>query len=148
MARILEFLDDVQEIRDFSAGDVKLLGDVVGIDPGETILLSATSIHTDYLLLTGDKRCLRTLATVPECRPIADRVQGKVVCFEQAILRLIAHFGFNHVVGKVVGDLYRDTALRAAFGSGMQTSESNAVACLKAYIEELRQLPVDLLAEK
>ena len=48
--------------------------------------------------------------------------------------------------GKVIGELYRDTALRAAFGSGMRTTESNAVACLQAYIDELRRLPVDLLA--
>ena len=146
VARILQFLDDVQEIQEFSEDDVKLLDDVVGIDPGETILLSATAIYPNYLLLTGDKRCLKTLATVPECAPIAQRVQGKVVCFEQTILRLIAHFGFNHVLRKVVGELYRDTALRAAFGSGMQTTESNAVACLQAYIDELRRLPVDLLA--
>ena len=48
--------------------------------------------------------------------------------------------------GKVVGELYRDTGLRATFGSGMRTTESNAVACLQAYIDELRRLPVDLLA--
>jgi hypothetical protein len=146
VARLLEFLAGVQEIREFSTDDVKLLDDVVGIDPGETILLAATAIHSDYLLLTGDKRCLRTLATVPECESIARRIQGRVVCFEQTILRLIARFGFDHVLRKVVGEYYRDTALRAAFGSGIQSTQSNSVACLQSYIDELRRLPFDLLA--
>lgn len=145
VARILEFLDGVQVIRTYSAEDHRLLDDVVSIDPGETILLSATSAYTDYRLLTGDKRCLRALALSPECQIIARRIQGRVVCFEQVVCRLIGHFGFDHVLGKVVPVLSCDTALRAAFGSGMQSTESNAVACLRNYISELRALPIDLL---
>ena len=105
VALILEFLESAEVIREFSAEDVQLLDDVVGIDPGETILLAATAVQTDYLLLTGDKRCLRTIATVPECESIARRIQGKVFCFEQTILRLIDYFGFDHVLTKVVGEL-------------------------------------------
>jgi hypothetical protein len=146
VARILEFLGSVQDIRDYSPSDQQLLDDIVDIDPGETILLSATGFHSDYLLLTGDKRCLRKIAACPDCRVIALRIQGKVVCFEQILLRLIAQFGFERVLGKVVGVLYCDTALRSAFGSGMQSTQSNAVGCLETYIEELRRLPIDLLA--
>ena len=69
------------------------------------------------------------------------------MCFEQTVLRIIAHFGFSHVLPKAIGGLYRDTALRAAFGSGMQSTEPNTVACLQDYVDELRQLPIDLLAE-
>ena len=59
--RILEFLDDVSVISDYSAEDHKLLDDIVGIDPGETILLSSTAVYSDYRLLTGDKgaACIR-----------------------------------------------------------------------------------------
>ncbi len=145
--RILEFLDSVKVIDAFSEADVRLLDDVVGIDPGETLLLAATAIHPDYLVLTGDKRCLRTVASSPECERIARRIQGRVVCFEQTILRVIAFAGFEPVLAKVTGALSHDIALRAAFGSGMQTTESAAVACLQHYIDELRRLPIDLLAQ-
>ena len=116
VARLLNFIAAVREIQEYSAEDQLLLDDLVGIDPGETILLSATAIHTDFLLLSGDKRCLKSIATLPECRAIALRIQGRVVCFEQILRRLIQHFSFGHVVCKVVPALNCcDTAMRAAF---------------------------------
>lgn len=143
--RILNFLDEVQVIKEYSAEDHQLLDDVVGIDPGETILLAATAVFPDCRLLTGDKRCLRTVATCPECESIARRIQGRVVCFEQVLCHLIDHFGFDHVLAKVVPVLSCDNALRAAFGSGIQSTKANSVACLQSYIGELRALPIDLL---
>jgi hypothetical protein len=89
VARILDFLGGVQEIRDYSAEDHQLLDDIIGIDPGETVLLSATAVFPTYRLLTGDKRCLKTVVTCPECATIARRIQGRVVCFEQILCRLI-----------------------------------------------------------
>ncbi len=145
VARILDFLEATQVIRDYSPDDYQLLDDIVGIDPGEAILLSATSRFPDYYLLTGDKRCLKTLATYPECLAIAHRIRGKVVCFEQVLQRVIDRFGFAHVLAKVAPVLYCDTALRAAFGSGAQSTEPNCIACLQNYIGELRALPIDLL---
>lgn len=146
VARLLDFLEGVQEIRDYSSEDQALLDDIVGIDPGEAVLLAATGVVTDYRLLTGDKRCLRTLATVPECQSIALRIQGRVLCFEQVIRRLIDHFGFDHVHSRIVPVLLScDTALRTAFGSGVHATEPNVVECLQSYIDELRKLPIDLL---
>jgi hypothetical protein len=68
-----------------------------------------------------------------------------VICFEQVLCRVIARFGFNHVLCKVVPVLDCDTALRAAFGSGFDSTESNTLACLRSYIDELRELSIDLL---
>jgi hypothetical protein len=146
VGRILEFLRDVNLIDNYSPEDHQLLDDIVGIDPGEAVLLSATAVFKDFNLLTGDKRCLRTIATSAECERIARRIQGRVVCFEQVVCRLIDHFGYEHVLAKVVPVLYCDNALRAAFGSGTQSTESNSLACLRSYIGELRGLPIDLLA--
>ena len=145
VARILDFLSDVQEISDYSPEDHQTLDDLVGIDPGEAILLSATGVFEDYRLLTGDKRCVRTVATDPGCQRIAQRIQGRVVCLEQIFRRLIVRFGFDYVLDKVVPVLYCDNALRTAFGSGIHSTEANVVACLQSYIDELRVLPIDLL---
>ncbi|MFO0954368.1 MAG: hypothetical protein U0835_25060 [Isosphaeraceae bacterium] len=145
VSRILDFISGVQEIRDASTEDQARLDDIVGIDPGELVLLSATGITNSYRLVTGDKRCLKTIATHPECEFIARRIQGRVICFEQVLCRIIAHFGFEHVRTKVVPVILCDTALRAAFGSGHASTEENAVACLQSYVSELRGLPIDLL---
>jgi hypothetical protein len=143
--RILEFLGGVNEIRDYSLSDQLLLDDVVNIDPGEAILLAATGVYPISLLLTGDKRCLRAIATCPDCKTIALRIRGKVICFEQILLRLIEDLGFEQVLAKVVAVPYCDTALRAAFGSGIHSTQPNTVECLQSYIKELRNLPIDLL---
>jgi hypothetical protein len=143
--RVLRFLGRVQEIPQPLPTDLLKLDDIMGIDIGELILLSTTSLYSDYLFLTGDKRCLKALVSQPECNEIALRIKGKVVCFEQVLLRLIEQFGFTPVLAKVVDVRYCDTALRAAFGSGLQSTESNSVACLQSYISELRGLPIDLL---
>lgn len=148
VARILEFLESVQVIRDYSQDDHQLLDDIVGIDPGETILLAATGVMAEFMLLTGDKRCIKTLCTSTECRPIALRVQGRVACFEQVICRLIAQFGFDYVLSKVVPVMFGyDMAMQTAFGYGTKSTEANTVAALQSYIDELRGLPVDILMQ-
>jgi len=68
-----------------------------------------------------------------------------VICLEQMVTRLIAHFGFAYVKEKVVPDRSCDMALRAAFGSGDAATESNVLAALNGYINELRSLAVDVL---
>ena len=57
----------------------------------------------------------------------------------------IQHFGFAYVKDKIVPALACDTALRAAFGSGDAATESNVLATLDGYINELRFLAIDLL---
>ncbi len=149
--RLVEFIGAVQEISDFSAEDhlmLEALDDSIEIDPGEIILLAATARLQEYLLLTGDKRCLKAVATCPECAEIARRIQGKVVCFEQIIYRIIDDRGFEYVRAKVVPVMQIcDTALRAAFGSGMHATLANVVARLESDIEELRRLPINLLMD-
>lgn len=150
-ARLVKFLSTIREIDDYSAEDhamLESLDDSVEIDAGEIVLLAATARFTDYLLLTGDKRCLRAVATSPECAEIAARIQGRVVCFEQVICRVIRHTGFERVRAKVVPVLATcDTALRASFGSGGLAIEGEAMACLRSYIAEIRGFPIDLLID-
>ena len=145
LQRILAFLEQVNIVHDYSREDHLLLAELQIIDIGETILLSAAGLYDDFRLATGDKRCLKAIATHPGCLRLAERIKGKVVCFEQIIRTLIGHFGFDHVRSKVVPALDCDVALRAAFGSGVDSTEDNCVDCLNHYIDELRRLPIDLL---
>ncbi len=146
--RLVQFLATVNEVQSYSETDHDLLESLdegVEIDPGEIILLSATDSISDYLLLTGDKRCLRAVASHPACAHIAARIQRRVVCFEQIVRRIIDRKGFVAVRSKVVPVLNCDAALRAAFGSGEISTEENVCACLDSYIAEIRRFPVDLL---
>jgi ribosome biogenesis SPOUT family RNA methylase Rps3 len=64
---------------------------------------------------------------------------GRVLCLEQVLLRVIAHLGFDEVKKRVVGSnqLALDTAVRAAFGSGMQADDINACRSLERRVKSL-----------
>jgi hypothetical protein len=114
------------------------------IDPGEQQLIVATRTQPNFLLMTGDKRCLRTLREIPD--PIYARLRGRVVCLEQSILLSIQQLGFEIVKQRVVPRQDCDTALNACFGSGDRSIASNVVASLKSYIDDLDRLVPELLA--
>jgi hypothetical protein len=116
-----------------------------GVDAGEAVLFSATIRFDHYLLATGDKNSLCAVASTPACWSIALRLCGHVICLEQIVTRVVQHFGFGYVKDKIVPVRSCDTALRAAFGSGDAAAESNVLATLDGYINELRFLPIDLL---
>ena len=118
---------------------------LTGIHAGEAVLFSATIRFDYFILATGDKNSLRALASSPACQPIALRLCGHVICLEQIVTRVIQHFGFTHAKDKIVPARSCDTALRAAFGSGDAATESNVLAALDEYINELRSLAIDLL---
>ena len=146
VARIRNFLANVRELDVVGPSEeLQLLAEIDGIDVGEAVLFSATVRFDNYLLATGDKNSLRAMASSPTCQPIARRLSGHVICLEQLVTRVIAHFGFAYVKDKVVPARSCDTALRAAFGSGDAATESNVLTALDGYINELRSLNVDVL---
>jgi hypothetical protein len=115
------------------------------IHVGEQQLILATRSAPDFLLLTGDKVCMRAL---PQLKAeIYGRLMGRVICFEQVVLLLIRRLGFECVKAQVVPMRECDTALRACFGSGERSTEENVVMALEGYIEGLRREAPGLLAD-
>jgi len=146
VARIRNFLTNVRELDVVGPPEtLQLLAEIDGIDAGEAVLFAIAAGFDNYLLATGDKNSLRAVASNPTCQPIACRLSGHVICLEQIVTRVIAHFGFAYVKDKVVPARACDTALRAAFGSGDAATESNVLTALEGYINELRSLTVDVL---
>lgn len=121
--------------------------DVIGIDPGEAILFSATGAYSDCLLATSDKRSLFALcgATSDVCKNVCGRLAGRVICFEQVILRIVDQRGFPAILVKVVPARQCDTALRAIFGSGLSATEVGVRSGLASYIDDLRRQTGTLL---
>jgi hypothetical protein len=115
-----------------------LLSDVVGIDKGEAALVAAIYDTADTILLTGDKRFLRTLAATPRLKPIVDRLSGRFVYLEQIVLAIIDAKGYQHVVGKIGGREQFDQRLASIFGRGSDTPEDQARAAFASFMKEER----------
>lgn len=124
-----------------------IFNDIMGIDTGEAVLFSATGVYADCLLATSDKRSLIALrgAEGEVGERVRERLKGRVICFEQTILRILDRVGFTPILAKVVPNRHCDTALRVVFGSGLSATETGVRQGLSSYIEDLRQKTVDLL---
>ncbi|MFM9959987.1 MAG: hypothetical protein ACKV2Q_02040 [Planctomycetaceae bacterium] len=125
----------------------QLFEDALDIDSGEAILFSASAFYSGCIIATGDKRSLRALIKLPNAEKIVERLSRRVLCFEQIVLRCIEHSGFELVRSRAVPASDCDTALRAAFGSGLEATEETVRQCLTAYTEHLRSETGPLLAD-
>lgn len=147
--RIVDFLSHCQRVDDeFDQGTHDRLSGVADIDGGEAMLLAASLLFPDSRLVTGDKRCLIALATDAACRDDVAALAGRVVCFEQAVLKTIEHIGFESLFSLVLPELDEidDVALRVVFGSREKTTETSARAALRSYVEDLRKKTAGLLS--
>ncbi|MEI7834267.1 MAG: hypothetical protein WCJ56_13850 [bacterium] len=146
----LEKFNDGLAILESERVSIEILAALQGItdiDEGEIQFFAAGAVATDaYYFLTGDKRAIRSLATSTECQPIAEQIAGHIICLEMIIASLICSHGFDYVKAHVVPARTCDTALMSAFGSGDLAESKNVIAGLIAYIDELRALPINLLA--
>ncbi len=144
--RLNAFLNGVQSLDEQPSAEEQLVfDDIVGIDPGEAVLFSATARFDDVLLATGDKTSLYALAANPTCQEVCRRLNGKVICLEQVIVRVIEDIGFDQARAKIVPGADCDIALRAIIGSGLEATESIVRAGLESYIRDLRKKTASLL---
>ena len=138
--RLKSFLASVGEISITpSPEEQQLFDDAFDIDAGEAILFSASAHYADCVIATGDKRCLRALASLRNAERIIARVGGHVICLEQILMRIIDRFGFELVRNKLVPGCDCDTVLRIAFGSGLSATEEGVRRCLTVYTGYLRK---------
>jgi hypothetical protein len=143
--RAIEFVKTCQTIVPEVTGEFIVLNRL--LDVGEATLVAATCEVLPFVLMTGDKRCLQVLAAQAELAEVRQRLQGRVICLEQVILRLIQRSGFDWVKARVVPMMACDMALQACFGSGALATETNVVEALEGYIATLRQDAPGLLAD-
>jgi hypothetical protein len=137
--RLRAFLAAAQACSADPAADDLILPKVDDIDAGEAILLAQAARSGGSLLAMGDKRCIRALVATPTCSEFVSMLAGRVLCLEQLLLRAIAQLGFDEVKQRVVGSnqVALDTAVRAAFGSGMQADATNSCGSLEQRVKNL-----------
>ncbi len=143
---ILTFCEHTPKVPEADLEDVAVLMTIPNVDEGEMILLSCASRQSDSIFATGDKRCLSALSTTPTASEIVARLSGRVVCFEQTIVRAVLKLGFEDVRARVVPGMACDMALRSAFGSGLQSTWANVESTLAGHVTSLRASSGALLA--
>jgi hypothetical protein len=117
------------------------------IDPGEATLIAATFHESASLLATGDKRCLQALASIESLALIHEKLQGRVICLEQIICKLIETQGFDWVLEKILPNLDCDKALKSAFGSGSNSQCETVLETLNSYIQDLQTTSSGILSD-
>lgn len=118
---------------------------VDGIDSGDAVWLSVAACDAHSVLFTHDKTALTAAANTPSCKPIADRLSGRVYCFEQLIVWLIDDLGFHVVRKAVLSDPATDGAIVGAF-AGDGVTQASAKTSLGNRIQALRLKTGALLA--
>lgn len=146
LSRIESFVNSTGEIAAADPAHLQAFEDTPAIDAGEAQLYSSAASDAGGLAVTGDKRSITSLATALACKEIAAQLQGRVICFEQVIQKVIADSGFETIKRKIVPAVDCDTALRAAFGSGLAAEERQVMRVLSAYVDDLRSKSGQLLA--
>jgi len=138
--RLDKVLPSLRVLRDAPDGFAALVN-VENVDVGEAILIGHAASTDAAYLTTGDKRCVRALAD-PRLATFRLRLAGRIVCVEAAIEALILSGDFAGVRRRILPARSCDTAIMAAFGSGMKAERASVLEALRAYLAEL---PPDLL---
>lgn len=146
--RLAAFLDRAQVLPAAPVAELVALAGTPKIDPGEQAFFAATALFADFRLLTGDKQCLRAVVEAGEALAIVrTRLSGRVICFEQAVLKAIELLGFDEVRRRVVPARDEDKGLaQVIFRDGMETTPGHALEALGSFVGEVRRLAPGLLA--
>ena len=144
LTRLIEFLDITKSLSVVQDSTLlAMLDDIDGIDGGEKFLFAAAAELTNPLLITGDRRALRSLIEhKTRLHKVFAVLQNSVVTFESAILLALQIVGFAIVKQKLLGSPKPDNMLRLVLKSEMR--EAELIECLCSYSKEI----IPLLAFK
>ncbi|MGB3297972.1 MAG: hypothetical protein WBA76_06855, partial [Phormidesmis sp.] len=104
---------------------------------GEVNLLLATRANPDFLLMSGDKKCMKALYRLPNI--IYKRLRGHVICLEKIVLKLINMPGFNVVCDRIKPTVQYGRAVPFCFGYTQPAPESRVREALQSCINEIPQ---------
>jgi hypothetical protein len=115
------------------------LQDLPGIDPGEAVLLEAVAAaEPGSRLLTGDRRALKALASLPATH--RQRYSGKIWMLEQIVMCSLKAWGLKWVQERICANRSVDTGLALVFGSRCDAPEVSVIEGLESYGREMSSL--------
>jgi len=115
---------------------------------GECQLVAILVVRALHHVLTGDRNAIAALGTMglPSSLNPAD-LDGKFICFEQAIRHLMHAQGAATVKASVCAEREVDTAMRVCFScASPEVEEASWFAGLESHIADLRAASGNLLA--
>lgn len=127
--RLIQLANGVPELSPGGAKWIDRLTPLADIDPGEALLFAAAA-EGGHLIMTGDKRALRS---VRMAEGLPEALVGRVVTLEAVLLGLCDSLGINRLRKEVEPLLDHDQAAKICFGSGV----SDPRDALRAYQAEL-----------
>ena len=147
----LEVLEPTSEEVNLAA-EIELLAQQrsIPLHVGECQLLAILFVRDLLFLLSGDKSALKAVAslTLPAEANLS-RLEGKLVCLEQAILSLMKARGASWVRDAVCAETGVDTSLRVCFScSSAEVGESSWIEGLSSHVNDVRKKAGALLFSK
>lgn len=113
-----------------------LLDGTPDVDGGELALFAALCESPSTGLVTGDKRALVAFGKVTG--PIESKFTwAQILCLEEAIARLIDHFGLDHVSKAIRTHPGTNTALEMIFGRTSASEAKDVNEGLASYLNDL-----------
>jgi hypothetical protein len=145
--RFCEGHDEIPSLQSTTAADaLTSLG--AGMDAGEVILFSSALENAASRVVTGDKRALRMLGKLGKEHDLVRNLQGRVVCFEELLLRTFEAHGFDYLCKHSHAGADHDGLLRLAFRSGLATEQSEALEGIHSAWRALNRESSGLLVDR
>jgi hypothetical protein len=119
----------------------------VNLDTGESQLSAILVSRAIPYLVTGDKRAIRALERLIEIVPALGEMTARVRCLEQCVRHLVTQGDLSAVRDAICAEPAVDKTLSICCScTGSATSPDVLLACLDAYINELRSEATRVLA--
>lgn len=119
---------------------------VDGIDEVEAFFFTTLAERSACLLTTGDNRSLVALGQAVDLRDVRDRVRGRIVPLEAALILLVRKFGASAIGRKLKPLAAVHRTIDIVFGTKEDFDDAEAVRQITSYLNSLRQsLSDDLL---
>ena len=118
------------------------------IDPGESLLCAVALSRNLTGIATGDKRAIRGLEILASTHMELKGLQGKVVCLEQLLVRVLAQHDSSEIRKAICSRADVDSTLAICLCCTNPTppAPSEWTAGLESYIHDLRTAAPTLLA--
>lgn len=140
LENIIKKIKTYQEIPDDYIDDERFtsLADIEKIDSGERVLFALNLPETDFLILTGDKRSIEQLSIQLVDKNTIDYLNGKIVCLEFLITKILKIKGFEVVLNKMKESNFAgDSGMKLIFNQQTLTKE-NVQEGLMSFYNELK----------
>jgi hypothetical protein len=144
-AKILEPTRDELRI----ASDLEFMAQHLGIslDSGESQLCSILTVRGLPLMLTGDKRAIKSIEKLLRANSELTPICGRIKCLEQVVIAALARWHQESIRSAICAEPEVDKTLTICFGcSSEPVLASNITDGLHSYIEHLRNEAVQVLA--